>query len=117
MVIDKPNEEGIGEIVVRGDNVTPGYRGLPKETAELIVDGWLHTGDLGRLNRGHLWITGRCKSLIVSAAMPETAPQLVRPSVAFHPVAVGARQTNKRNSRPPRLKPPHIRQLRKRPTT
>ena len=75
VAIDNPDEEGVGEIMVKGDNVTPGYRGLPKETADLIVDGWLRTGDLGRLEGGHLWITGRCKSLIVSAAGKNIYPE------------------------------------------
>ena len=85
MAIDNPNKDGVGEIVVKGDNVTPGYRGLPKETAELIVDGWLHTGDLGRLDRGHLWITGRCKSLIVSAAGKNIYPEELEEKLTTSP--------------------------------
>lgn len=73
--ISAPNSEGIGEIIVRGDNITPGYRGNPEQTAELVRDGWLHTGDLGRLHDGHLWITGRAKNLIVSAAGKNIYPE------------------------------------------
>ena len=73
--IDSPNEDGIGEIIVRGDSVTPGYRDNPGKTAELIRDGWLHTGDLGRMKHGHLWITGRAKNLIVSAAGKNIYPE------------------------------------------
>ncbi|MDH3892795.1 MAG: AMP-dependent synthetase/ligase [candidate division Zixibacteria bacterium] len=85
VAIDSPDEEGIGEIVVKGENVTPGYRGLPKETADLIIDGWLHTGDLGRLHRGHLWITGRCKSLIVSAAGKNIYPEEIEEKLTTSP--------------------------------
>ena len=75
--IDAPNEQGIGEIIVQGPNVTPGYRNKPKETAELIRDGWLYTGDLGKLENGHLWITGRKKNLIVSAAGKNIYPEQI----------------------------------------
>ncbi len=73
--IDNPGSDGIGEVLVRGENVTPGYRDNPEETAKLIRDGWLYTGDLGTLRNGHLWITGRCKSLIVSAAGKNIYPE------------------------------------------
>ncbi len=73
--INQPNEQGIGEIIARGDSITPGYRDNPEQTAELIRDGWLHTGDLGRLKDGHLWITGRAKNLIVSAAGKNIFPE------------------------------------------
>ncbi len=70
-----PNSEGIGEIVLKAESITPGYRNNPEGTAELIRDGWLHTGDMGRLRRGHLWITGRKKNLIVSAAGKNIYPE------------------------------------------
>jgi len=73
--IDNPDEHGIGEITVRGDNCTPGYRNNPEQTAELWRDGWLHTGDLGRFKDGHLWITGRAKNLIISAAGKNIYPE------------------------------------------
>ncbi|HOP08173.1 MAG TPA: AMP-binding protein [candidate division Zixibacteria bacterium] len=73
--IDNPTSDGIGEIVVRGDSVTSGYKDNPKLTEELICDGWLHTGDLGRMYNGHIWITGRGKNVIVSAAGKNIYPE------------------------------------------
>jgi long-chain acyl-CoA synthetase len=55
-----------GEIICCGPIVTKGYLNKPKETAEAIINGWLHTGDLGRLDDvGELYITGRKKDLII----------------------------------------------------
>jgi long-chain acyl-CoA synthetase len=73
--IDNPDEHGVGEIIVRGDNCTPGYMNNPEQTAELLRDGWLHTGDLGQFKDGHLWITGRAKNLIISAAGKNIYPE------------------------------------------
>jgi long-chain acyl-CoA synthetase len=56
-----------GEVLVRGENVTPGYYNEPAQTAEAIVGGWLHTGDLGKLDSdGYLYIRGRRKEMIVT---------------------------------------------------
>jgi len=73
--IDGPDSTGVGEIVVRGENCSPGYRDCPDQTAALWRDGWLHTGDLGRLKEGHLWITGRAKNLIISAGGKNIYPE------------------------------------------
>ncbi|KQW11767.1 AMP-binding protein [Streptomyces sp. Root369] len=55
-----------GEVVVRGPNVMRGYLGRPDETARVIVDGWLHTGDVGRLDaEGYLTLVGRSKDMII----------------------------------------------------
>ena len=65
--IDNPNEDGIGEIVAKGDNIMLGYYNDPETTAEIMRDSYFHTGDLGYLDEeGWLYITGRCKNVIVT---------------------------------------------------
>jgi long-chain acyl-CoA synthetase len=65
--IDNPNEEGIGEIIAKGDNIMLGYYNDPETTEEIMRDGYFHTGDLGYLDEeGWLYITGRCKNVIVT---------------------------------------------------
>lgn len=65
--IDNPNEEGIGEVLIKGGNVMMGYYEAPELTAEAIVDGWYHTGDLGYLDKdSFLHLTGRMKNVIIT---------------------------------------------------
>ena len=65
--IDNPDENGVGEIITKGDNVMLGYYKNEEATKKSIRDGWFHTGDLGRVNeRGAYYITGRLKNVIVT---------------------------------------------------
>lgn len=66
IIIDSPDENGIGEVVVWGPNVMHGYYQQPEATDEVIKKGWFYTGDLGRIDeKGRLWICGRKKNVIV----------------------------------------------------
>jgi long-chain acyl-CoA synthetase len=56
----------VGEIVIRGYNVMKGYWERPEATAETIIDGWLHTGDMGRVDEdGYFYVVDRKKELII----------------------------------------------------
>ncbi len=63
----KPVPEGeAGEVVIKGPNVMRGYLNRPEETAKTIVDGWLHTGDVGRFDEdGYLVLVDRAKDMII----------------------------------------------------
>ena len=72
-----PNGEK-GEIVIKGENVMAGYWKNPESTAKTVVDGWLHTGDMGYVtdkHPGYLWVVGRFKSLLISADGEKYSPE------------------------------------------
>lgn len=73
--IDNPDENGIGEIVAKGDSVMVGYYNNPEETEKTLKDGWLHTGDLGYLDKGFIHITGRSKNVIITANGKNVFPE------------------------------------------
>lgn len=65
-----------GEIVIRGENVMAGYWKNPVSTAETVVDGWLHTGDMGYMRDAEfLYVVGRFKSLLISADGEKYSPE------------------------------------------
>ena len=67
-----------GEIVIKGENVMAGYWKNPDSTAKTIVDGWLHTGDMGYVSDkhpGYLWVVGRFKSLLISSDGEKYSPE------------------------------------------
>ena len=70
------NEDGIGEVWVRGRTVMKGYLDAPELTAESLVDGWLRTGDLGSIDvSGHLKLVGRAKNMIVTEGGKNIYPE------------------------------------------
>lgn len=70
------NEEGVGELAIKGPNVMLGYYNNPEETARVLQDGWFYTGDLARYNKnGTYSITGRIKSMIVIQSGKKIFPE------------------------------------------
>ncbi|WP_424187356.1 class I adenylate-forming enzyme family protein [Actinokineospora sp. G85] len=79
-----------GEVCVRGPQVMRGYHGRPDATAEAVVDGWLHTGDIGVLDDdGHLWIVDRKKDMLLYKGY-NVYPRELEELLAAHPDVVAA---------------------------
>ncbi len=80
------NEEGIGELIVRGDNMMLGYYDNQEATDEMIQDGWLHTGDLTYFDKdGYLFICGRKKNVIVMKNGKNVYPEEIENQINFLP--------------------------------
>ena len=74
-IVDK-DEDGIGEICLRGDNVMLGYYNMPEETAKVIKDGWFYTGDQGYIDdEKFIYITGRKKNVIIASNGKNVFPE------------------------------------------
>ena len=74
-----------GEILVHGPNVFQGYHKNPEATAETIVDGWLHTGDIGEIDAdGFIKITGRKKDIIITAGGKNITPANLEAEIRQH---------------------------------
>ncbi|MDD4052836.1 MAG: AMP-binding protein [candidate division Zixibacteria bacterium] len=85
------DSHGIGELLVRGPMTTPGYEGNPEATAKLLRDGWLYTGDLARIDSdGYIYIVGRKKNLIVSAAGKNIYPEEIEAGLLTSPFLIEA---------------------------
>jgi len=78
-----PNEEGIGEVVTRGENTMTGYYKNPTATKDSFTkDGWLRTGDLGLLDEdGYLYIKGRCKTMLLGPSGQNIYPEEIEAKI------------------------------------
>jgi long-chain acyl-CoA synthetase len=84
--IHDSNEEGIGEIWVKGPHVMKGYFNNPEATEEVLVNGWYRTGDLGSIDdEGFLYVEGRLKNLIVTAKGKNIYPEEVEQQLLKSP--------------------------------
>jgi acyl-CoA synthetase (AMP-forming)/AMP-acid ligase II len=88
-IVDPDGQEvpcgDVGEVIVRGDNVMLGYWNRPEDTAEAVRDGWMHTGDGGRLDdRGYLFIVDRIKDMIITGGENVYSAE-VENALASHP--------------------------------
>jgi long-chain acyl-CoA synthetase len=71
-----------GEVTVRGENVMAGYWKNPETTAQVVKDGWLYTGDLGRMDEaGFLYVYGRSKSLLIGSDGEKYSPEGIEESI------------------------------------
>lgn len=74
--IEDKDEDGIGEICLKGDNVMLGYYNMPEETAKVIKDGWFYTGDQGYIDdEKFIYITGRKKNVIIASNGKNVFPE------------------------------------------
>ncbi len=84
--IHDPNEEGVGEVLVKGPNVMKEYFNNPEATEAALVDGWYCTGDLGSIDdEGFLYVKGRVRNLIVTANGKNVYPEEVEQELLKSP--------------------------------
>jgi long-chain acyl-CoA synthetase len=87
----------IGELIVRGDNVMKGYYKNEAATAAVIKDGWLHTGDLGRMDEeGYIFLTGLKKRMIITSGF-NVYPREVETVLNNHPMVNAAHVEGKKD--------------------
>ena len=76
-----------GEVLIKGPNIFKGYYKNEEATSETIVDGWLHTGDIGEIDSdGYLSITGRKKDIIITAGGKNITPANLEAEIKQHPL-------------------------------
>jgi len=74
--INNPNEEGVGEVYIKGENVMLGYYENLEATKEAFTDDWFHSGDLGYIDKkGFIYLTGRSKNLIITGNGKNVYPE------------------------------------------
>src|SRR6185295_14006462 len=91
--IDQPDPSGVGEVIAKGPNVMTGYFENADATAQTLQNGWLHTGDLGRIDGdGNLFIVGRKKEMILGPSgenvYPDELEELYRDSKYIKEISV-----------------------------
>jgi len=80
-----------GELLIRSPSVFMGYLNQPEKTAECLRDGWLHTGDVGRMdNEGYFYITDRMKDIIITAGGKNITPSEIENQLKFSPYITDA---------------------------
>lgn len=86
MIIDHPNDEGVGEILTKGDNLMLGYFNDEEATKAVFKDGWFRTGDLGFIDdEGWLYIRGRSKNVIVTSNGKNIYPEELEDRLSEYP--------------------------------
>ncbi len=84
-----------GELLIKGDNVMKGYYKNPEKTAQVIKDGWLHTGDLARIDTdGYIFLTGRLKRMVITSGF-NVYPVEVENVLDMHPDVEASRIVSK----------------------
>ncbi len=98
--INEPDEEGIGEIFVKGDNVMPGYYKNQKLTDDSFADGWFKTGDLGCFDEdGFLHISGRKKNVIIANNGKNVFPEEIEDILNRHPFVLESMVYGEKNEK------------------
>ncbi|WP_225410093.1 AMP-binding protein [Stigmatella hybrida] len=83
--IDQPDNDGIGEVLAKGPNIMAGYFGDREATEAVLKEGWLYTGDLGRLDdEGRLYLMGRKKDVIIDANGKNVYPDELEEQYSTH---------------------------------
>lgn len=98
--ISNPDKDGLGEIIVKGDSVMLGYYNNEAATKAVLKNGWLYTGDLGRMDEnGFIYITGRQKNIIVTKTgkniFPEEVEAYINKSPFIKESLVSGRENDK----------------------
>jgi long-chain acyl-CoA synthetase len=84
--VDTPDENGCGEVIISGISIFDGYFEDPEETEKILRDGWLHTGDIGRIDEDrYLYIVGRSKNILILSNGENIIPEELEKAVSAIP--------------------------------